>query len=685
MAAPMSALPSGPTEENPGSAVTSDEVRPEGFARWKEALSKTNSPEHDKLLSYAKNLVEISRREMVKHYHRWDEHDMVFRQRRFRDKEDRAAYDKDAPEKLIVPLTFSQVMTYVSFATATLTQNSRPFELEPTGTEASPLKESLEKILQRDTKKNAWNAFLVQFFLDQARFGIGCAEVCWTEEFQNIRVPRQQTQDAAFGISQTTETNAFIQIPKFVGNKIYPISPYRFFPDTRVPLTRFQDGEFCASEDMFSISVLQRDQINLMNLDKIPKMTEKEYNDRHSQSRIEQLSNIRLNPNMASGSDQPSDDSDAMVKSGSVIVTKVVCDIKPKDFKTQIGREEGEALGDEDFPVRYIIWYANDATIIRFEEATYLHGQFPYVAAQLTPDQHMTINQGLAETCSHINTLVTWLINAHTASQKNAYESKFVVDPSGIDIKTLESRSPYIFMKRNASGTDVRRYIQQFQVQDTTQNAMQDVAALKGILEDSTGMSSILQGNYSEGRRDATQSRVVARSAATRGTTSLAATWDCAFTPLARQLIANNRQEMSFEMFAAIIGPQNDPTKPDIETLYAMFAADPLVIAMAEDFFVFDGSTPSEKAFLSQSLQEIFMAVVSNPEIMQVLGYGPEQLRMLFEEMYELRGVTAPYLPPPAPTQPPVAQPPVGPQPGAVPSTGVPPGVLPSVPAPTPA
>ena len=32
------------------------------------------------------------------------------------------------------------------------------------------------------------------------------------------------------------------------GNKIIPVNPYRFFPDPRIPITRWREGEFCADE-----------------------------------------------------------------------------------------------------------------------------------------------------------------------------------------------------------------------------------------------------------------------------------------------------------------------------------------------------------------------------------------------------------------------------------------------------
>lgn len=619
-----------------------------------EKLQDTKSVEHSKLLEHAKRLIELSRTTMAAYYRKWDEHDAMFRTWRHWDKEDRAAFDKGEPEKLIMPLTFSQVMTFVGFSVSTLMQNDKFFELTPSGSESNPLREPLEEILQRDLKKNAWTSFLTQFFLDVGRFSLGCAEVCYTEQFRNIRLPQTQQVMGSFGNPTEEQTYEFKQIPVFQGNKVFPLSPYRFFPDTRVPLTRFQDGEFCGSEDMFSTVSLKSTAGAIFNLDKIPKLNEDQYKNRRTRSRIETMETIRMNPTMGAGGDPG--DGDAMVKSGSVIVTKLVLDLIPKDFKASA--ESTPFLGDEDFPVRYIVWYANDQTIIKFEEATYLHGQFPYVCAQFIADQHMSLNQGLASMCGPINKLVTWLMNAHTASQKNSFESKWVIDPAGVDMKSLESRSPYIFLKKNMASMGVERYVKQMTTVDTTQNAMQDISGLKDLLEGATGYTGMMQGQYSAGRRDATQSRVVTQGATTRGKTTLSSIWESAFAPLGRQLIANNRQEMDFETFSRIIGPQPgdngtipDPLHLDSATLFQLFQADAITIATDEQFFVFDGSMPSEKAFLAQTLQELFIAIAGNPVIMQVMGYGPEQLKFLLEEMYELRGVPTPVLPPPAPAQ----------------------------------
>lgn len=615
----------------------------ESFKKKLLVTDKVVGEYHDSMLTHVKGLISISRKEMSKNYSTWDYHDSVFRSRRTPDKEDMAAHAKGAPAKLIVPLAFAQIMTFVSFCVITATQNRRFYELELAGNRPEDvLKEPLELILARDCKRNGWNSFLVQFFLDAARFWIGCAEVCYKEEWRFVRVPQTVETPGAFGIPSTETTNSFQKLPHFVGNKVYPISPYRFYPDTRLPLTRFQEGEFCGSEDMFSLASLKSDGDTLFNLEWIPKMTKGDYDERRKSSRVDGIEDFMPQRSQNGGSDSDME-ADGQVNSGAVVITKCVFDLVPKNFKVQ-----GEnVLGTEPFPVRYICWYANDKRIIRFEEAYYLHGQFPYVCAQYLPDQHKTINEGLSSVCDQVANLITWKLNTHMTSWKNSVDSKWIVDPAGVNMKSLESRSPYIFLNKNASQTGVDRYIKQFITQDVTQGTMQDISALKDMLEGISGISGMMQGQSSAGRRSATQDRVVSQGAAARAKTTLSSLWDDALHPLGRQFITNNRQEMDMETFVSIVGegPFGTMQEVSVEDLFTMFKADPVTLARAEDFFVFDSTLPSEKAFLAQTLQEVWMQLASNPVIMQVLGYGPEQMRHLFNEIYELRGVTPPSLP----------------------------------------
>lgn len=656
------------------------------FESFKEKLLKPESLEHEALLRFVKTRIDRSRTKMSQNYERWDYNDAIFRSRRKMDKEDRAAVNKGNTPKMIVPLTFSQCMTFVAFSCMTLQQNEKFFNLTPTGSEDNPLREPMETILQRDIQRNRWNTFLVQFFLDIAKFSLGCAEVCYEEIVRHMRVPQTREETGPMGVKSVTNSSGFQPIPIFVGNKVHSVSPYRFFPDADMPLSRYQEGHYCGSEDIFDFTQLQGDAV-LFNTNKIVKFSDKELKERKSLSRIDDFP-VRTNPNLGGMDLFTKPDKDTFVTSGGVTVTKLVVDITPANFDAG---DKAEELGEEDFPVRYIIWYANDKTIIRFDEAYYLHGMFPYIMGQYIPDQHCMVTDGLADVCDQITDYITWLANTHKASQANSVESKWGIDPSGVDMASIESRSPYIKLKKSAANTDVRRYITQFQTVDTTANAPAEIAQFKELLENVTGYSGFMQGQSSSGRRSATQDKVVTQGAAARGKTTLSSVWDQAFQPLGRQFIANNRQDMDFETFSRILG-KSMPINPDVppqmgvdpvtqqpmlvpvrytpEELYALFHADPITIACSEDFFVFDGSLPSEKAFLAQSLQEIFMEMAANPAIAQVMGYGPAELQQLLENIYTLRGVPQSMLPAPK-TQP--MQPATG--------VGVPPNVLP-LPAP---
>lgn len=629
-----------------------------------------DSQDHNTLLDHIKAMVKQSRITSSNHFDAWDYNDLIFRSRRIIDKEDRSAMLKGNTAKMIVPLTYSQVMTFVAFCVQTLQQNKRFWTLEEVNSRFNPLREPIELVLERDIRRNGWNAFLVQFFLDVARFSVGAAEVCYDEEYKYMKMPKTQPVQGPFGTNATQTTYDYQPICTFEGNRVRPVSPYRFLPDYRIPLERYQQGDFCGSEEMWTMSSLRGCSLDLFNLDFIPKLTVREFDDRKMVSRVDEIP-VRQNNNMGDGGQMSPD---AYMKSGTVIVTKMVADIIPNEFTVK-GKK---VLGNQKFPLRYVVWYANDKTVIRFEEANYLHGMFPYICAQYIPDQHKPINEGLSDVCDQITEYITWLANTHKASQANALESKWIVDPTGIDIKTLESRSPYIFTKRSAANMGVDRYIKQFITQDVTSGTPQEIQIFKELLEAVTGNSAFMQGQSSPGRRSATQDQVVTQGAAARAKTTLSTIWDGAFVPLGRQFLANNRQEMTLERFIDIVGDRPCGNKINPQTqqywttqeVFQLFQGDPQQIATDEAFFIFDGTSPAEKSYLAQSLQEVFIEMLQNPVISQVMGYGPAELRQLFDDIYNLRGVTNARLPSPqAPIQQPPA-PPGAPQlpPGAEPA-----------------
>jgi hypothetical protein len=216
--------------------------------------------------------------------------------------------------------------------------------LEPIGTKDNPLSEPIELILERDLRRNQWQKFLVQFFLNIGKYSLGAAEVCYEEVVRYMRVEKTETVPGPMGTDVEQNTNNFQPIPVFIGNKIYNVNPYKFFPDTRLKdISRYQDGEFCGSEDTFSLSGLRGMGSVVSNLDKIPKFSVEEYGNRREKSRIDLGLPDRENPYLNNNESNETQ----FVQDGPVVTTKIVFDMIPANFKFG---PNNEPMGEEEFP-----------------------------------------------------------------------------------------------------------------------------------------------------------------------------------------------------------------------------------------------------------------------------------------------------------------------------------------------
>jgi hypothetical protein len=105
--------------------------------------------------------------------------------------------------------------------------------------------------------------------------------------------------------------------------------------------------------------------------------------------------------------------------------------------------------------------------------------------------------------------------------------------------------------------------------------------------------------------------------------------WTGGLAPVARQLLCNHRQSLSIDMFARRVGV----TKVD---QYLAFHQSPEDLVKSSDFFLFNGTLPSEKSFVAQSLQELLAIVLQNPDAALQFNLDPNKL---IKEIYELRGI----------------------------------------------
>ena len=69
---------------------------------------------------------------------------------------------------------------------------------------------------------------------------------------------------------------------------------------------------------------------------------------------------------------------------------------------------------------------------------------------------------------------------------------------------------------------------------------------------------------------------------------------------------------------------------------YPLFHQPPAAIVANSDHFIMNGTLPSEKSFMAQSLQELLGIVLQSPEAAAMFNLDPNKL---MREIYELRGI----------------------------------------------
>ena len=580
---------------------------------------------HKELLEHVKELVKMSRSKMSKYYDDWDRQQEVYKGERQPDRDDVQQELRGKPIKMVVPSTFAQVMTFTSFLFLLYTQNKTFYELLPTGDEDYGTKHrDMEKVLERDTRANQWNAMLFQHLLDTSRFGTGVLECCWTRKMTRIYVPEEPVVATIAGVSTEVRAGSeWREYLKYEGNLVRAVSPYRWFPDTRYPIVDFQRGEFCACEEEYSKTLLKdlEEAGEVAGVDFIQPLPRNFDKSRGGPTRM----GSDLIPPARGATPVSGPGSTKDKATGVVLVTKVQVWIVPSKFK--FGGEK--RLGPEEFPVLYHIWYANDNRVIRVEPAYWWHNEFGWTLAQFTPDMQQTVALGLADLIYRLQDVITWLINSRVTDVRRNLRGRNIVNPAFIDTKSLDSEGD-IYVRKGANAAMIDRAIRPLDVNDVTRGHFTDADALGKIMEVVTGVNANAMGQYNSGRRSASEARVVTAGAAGRMKMHGQLIWDTSLGRLGRLMLSNLRQSLSLEAFQGVVG-----VDPMIQARFEAFKGTPEEVISGGDFFTFDSTLQSERNFVAQSLQELLVAVIGNPEAAQMLDIDP---RSMLNEVQFLRG-----------------------------------------------
>ena len=586
---------------------------------------------HKVLLLKCKNLVDMSRKYMQSYYSIWDHNYDVYSGVRQRDKEDQQSIERKEPEKMVVPLSFAQVQTFTSFCASLFTQRERIFEFIGTGEEDHRAAKVAEALVHRDLTVNVFESRLDQFLTDLAVFGLGVFKLAWVREMRMKEMVIDVPPPMALGQPMFSQSQKMVitqPATSFLGNRIVNVSPYSFFPDVRMPLGRFQEGEFVASEDIYCMTDLYQWQFEglIVGLEHV-----KPYK---GDTDVERLRSNHLSRALAHQSSPGSTISSEHTSAGTTIVTEVQLMLIPKLFTVGEGDNVEYPFGDSEVPEKWLVWYANDNRIINIEKLDFDHGSYTYDLAEFCGNNHKLVNIALCDIIDKLQDVQSWLINTHVTNVRKVVGDKLIVDPSRVEMADLKERRPVIRLSKNAAGTNINEVVQQLKVTDVTARHMDDANSLHGLIQVTTGINDNALGQYFSGRRTATEARNANSGAAARLKKTATLIFRNALEPMARKMVSNHKQGLDESTYVQVLGELSDPM-----TFMQFIEVSREDLVGSYDVEVFDGTLPSERAVQAQALEDFLLAILGQPAAALMLGYDPMKL---VEEWLELRGIRHP-------------------------------------------
>lgn len=440
------------------------------------------------------------------------------------------------------------------------------------------------------------------WLLDVGKYGVGIVGDFWDEE-QNVCTKIVDVPDEYLGIQLGTFTKELrrVLVKGFQGNRLYNVRPYDFYPDPRVTLLNYQEGEFCGRRVPVGWNqIIKRaaagKYFNVNALRNWRRGQPTSYNDGSSQVELP------VRPG-----EEPWHDA---MNLSHVDLLEMYVEIIPKQWK----------LGDSSYPEIWVFTLANEDIVIGAQPLGLYHSKFPFSLLELEPDGYAMFKRSLLEIAKPMTDVITWLVNTHFYNTRKALNDMFVVDPSRIVMKDVLDPEPgkIIRLKEELYGQDVRSAITQFPTSNVTQAHMADVQNVAGMLQRITGVNDALMGMANQkGRQTATE----VRTSSTFGVNRLKTTaeWFSAtgFTDLSYMLVANSQQLYDTPMKVRIAGDMWN-----YKGGQRHLSVSPDDIAGAWDFVPVDGTLPIDRFAQVNMWTQLLQQMAQAPQVMQGFDLG---------------------------------------------------------------
>lgn len=456
---------------------------------------------------------------------------------------------------------------------------------------------------------------------DVGKYGVGITGLYWDEQFSNVSeiIEREELFLGIIKTGNMKKIKSTRRVKGYVGNKIYNVRPYDFFPDPRVPLMEFQKGEFCAvARKLGWNTILRREaQGYYTNIDLVrPKKSAGQHDRQGSENTI-----LPDDATMFSLSRTGNDTKDKGDNS-TIPIYECYIELVPQDWK----------LGEGDLPEKWVFTVdAKFTAVIGAQPLGANHDKFPFNVLELEPEGYSLVSRGMPEILEPVQNTIDWLINSHFYNVRKILNGQYVVDPSRITMLDMLDPAPggVVRLKPAGYGTNPREAYAQMEATDVTASHLRDMQAMLEIGQRAVGVNDQLMGVLQgSGRKTATE----VRSASTFGVNRLKTNAEffsaMGWSPMSQMMVQNSQQYYDTEMKLKLVGDLAG------EAGDKFINVDPETIAGFYDFLPVDGVLPIDRFAQANLWKELLAGMRTMPEVAQ--GYD---LVRMFAWVAQLAGL----------------------------------------------
>lgn len=578
------------------------------------------TPLHDRIREAVWLRYMLSQKEMSKRHTTWKDVDELFRayvvpteKDRFRSGQRKAG--KPEYTTIYVPYGYATLLAAHTYWCSVFLSRNPVFQFSARHGETQQKVQAIEALMDYQVCVGEMLAPLYVWLLDAGKYGMGVVGEYWAEEFSEVS-EIVEVQKSILGLpipGAISKQKMTRRVKGFHGNRLFNVRPHDFFPDPRVSLINFQQGEFCGrlTQAGWNAIVKNKERGEYFNLAELKKlyMTSGE---RVTLSTTDQL------PQLYAGMEETFTGPGSL---GPFELLEMDIELIPSEW----------GLGSGEYPEKWKFTTAGGraGVVIGARPQGLLHDKFPYSVQTYEVNGYDQTSRGMLEVIKPLNEVMNWLINSHMFNVRQAINNQFLVDPSKVSMADLTDGEPgkLVRLLPTAYGTDVRTALSQLPVVDVTAGHLNNMQLIAEIVQRVSGATDNVQGMVNAGgRKTATEVRTSSNFSINRLRTN--AEWFSAvgWGTLASRLLQNTQQLYDQTQTFKIAGDLIDPR--------TTVQVDPMMIQGFYDFVPVDGTLPIDRFAQANLWKEILMGMAKMPQLAMQYDMGG-----IFSWMAQLAGL----------------------------------------------